>query len=317
MNNGMAIEIKGLCKSFKAKEVLRNLDLDVPKGKIFALLGQNGAGKTTMVKILSTLLNFDSGDVKVLSHQLPKESDSVRSKISLTGQYVALDEDMTGEQNLILISKLFGYKRAAAKQRANELLEQFDLVEAKNKTVKTYSGGMHRRLDIAASIVKTPELLFLDEPTTGLDPRSRVAVWDFVRSLAKNGTTIFLTTQYLEEADILADLIAVIEGGKIVAKGTAAELKSLVGRKTIKIRLQNESDTDKAKNIVGKIFTEAGIKSDEANTLSIEISEISQANQVLNELTLLGIEPMEYSITQASLDEVFMTFTGNGGQNNG
>ena len=245
MSNGMAIEIKGLCKSFQTKEVLRGLDLAVPKGKIFALLGQNGAGKTTMVKILSTLLNFDSGDVKVLSHSLPKESDSVRSKISLTGQYVALDEDMTGEQNLILISKLFGYKGAAAKNRARELLEQFDLTEAGSKPVKTYSGGMHRRLDIAASIIVTPELLFLDEPTTGLDPRSRVVVWDFVRSLATNGTTIFITTQYLEEADVLADLIAVIEGGKIVAEGTASELKSLVGRKTIKLRLQDESDTSK------------------------------------------------------------------------
>ncbi|MCL2198386.1 MAG: ATP-binding cassette domain-containing protein [Defluviitaleaceae bacterium] len=317
MSNGIAIEIKELCKNFQTKEVLRNLDLIVPKGKIFALLGQNGAGKTTMVKILSTLLNFDSGDVTVLSHKLPKDSDSVRSKISLTGQYVALDEDMTGEQNLILISKLFGYKGAMAKQRAKELLEQFDLSEAGNKPVKTYSGGMHRRLDIAASIIKTPELLFLDEPTTGLDPRSRAVVWEFVRNLAKNGTTIFLTTQYLEEADVLADLIAVIEGGKIVAQGTAAELKSLVGRKTIKIRLQNQSDTGRAKNVVHEVFAEAGIKADETNALSIEISEVSQANQVLNELTKAGIEPMEYSISQASLDEVFMTFTGNGGQNNG
>lgn len=182
-----------------------------------------------MVKILSTLLNFDSGNVQVLSHKLPVESNAVRKKISLTGQYVALDEDLTGEQNLILIGRLFGFKKIDAKKRAAELLKQFNLVEAGNKAVKTYSGGMHRRLDIAASIIKTPELLFLDEPTTGLDPRSRNAVWEFVRELADNGTTIFLTTQYLEEADRLADLIAVIEDGKIVAEGTPTELKNLVG----------------------------------------------------------------------------------------
>ena len=315
MRNGMAIDVKGLCKNFQTNEVLRGLDLAVPKGKIFTLLGQNGAGKTTMVKILSTLLKFDGGDVKVLSHKLPKESDAVRTKISLTGQYVALDEDLTGEQNLVLIARLFGYKGVSAKNRAKELLEQFDLSDAGGKAVKTYSGGMHRRLDIAASIIKTPELLFLDEPTTGLDPRSRVVVWDFIRHLAKNGTTIFLTTQYLEEADRLADLIAVIEGGKIVAKGTPAELKNLVGRKSIMVRLQNANDTDGAKSIVGKLFTDVNIKLPDSNSLSVEIADISQANKVLAGLTEAGIEPAEYSIAQASLDEVFMTFTG--GKNNG
>lgn len=309
MNEVNAIEIKKLCKSFKSKNVLCDLDLTVPRGKIFALLGQNGAGKTTMVKILSTLISFDSGDVTVLSHKLPQNNDLVRSKISLTGQYVALDEEMTGQQNLILISKLLGYKGIAAKQRADELLKLFDLTEAGHMPVKTYSGGMHRRLDIAASIVKTPELLFLDEPTTGLDPISRAVVWDFIRNLAKNGTTVFLTTQYLEEADMLADLIAVVNEGKIVAKGTAAQLKSLVGRKTIKIRLQNESDADKAKNIVGEIFAEAGIKTDYNNVLSIEISEILQSNKILHSLTEAGVEPVEYAIAQASLDEVFVTFT--------
>jgi len=314
MSSDTAIDVNGLCKSFKTKEVLIKLDLTVPKGKVFALLGQNGAGKTTMVKILSTLLKFDSGNVNVLSHKLPKENDAVRSKISMTGQYVALDEDLTGEQNLILIARLFGFKGLSAKKRASELLEQFDLSEAGGKAVKTYSGGMHRRLDIAASIIKTPELLFLDEPTTGLDPRSRNVVWDFVRALAKNGTTIFLTTQYLEESDRLADLIAVIEGGRIVAKGTPAELKNLVGRKNIQIRFQNNNDIDLAKSILEKIFSNANIKPEEANALSVEIADISQANQTLNKLIEAKIEPVEYSITQASLNDVFMTFTG--GKNN-
>lgn len=309
---GMAVEIHGLCKGFKKNEVLKDLDLCVPRGKVFALLGQNGAGKTTMVKILSTLLKYDSGEVKVLSHSLPKESDAVRSKISLTGQYVALDEDLTGEQNLILIARLLGYKKAEAKTRARDLLTMFDLSEAGNKTVKTYSGGMHRRLDIAASIIKSPELLFLDEPTTGLDPRSRSVVWDFVRQLSKNGTTIFLTTQYLDEADRLADLIAVIEGGKIVANGTPTELKSLVGRKKVNIRFQNSMERDNARELIGKMgmLADKGISEQESDLLSIEISSIPRANEVLNELANSNIEPLEYSIAQASLDEVFLSFTG-------
>jgi ABC-2 type transport system ATP-binding protein len=309
MSKDIAVEVQGLCKRYKENEVLKDLDLVIPKGKVFALLGQNGAGKTTMVKILSTLLKFDSGHVNVLSHELSKESDLVRSKISMTGQYVALDEDLTGEQNLILIARLLGYRNVHAKSRAKELLDMFDLSDAREKRVKTYSGGMHRRLDIAASITKAPELLFLDEPTTGLDPRSRSVVWGFIRQLARNGTTIFLTTQYLEEADRLADLIAVIENGKIVAEGTPTELKSLVGRKTIRIRFQDAAEMDKASILVHRVLPETNILEHQADLLSIEISEISQANSILKELADTNIEPVEYSISQASLDEVFLTFT--------
>jgi len=327
MSNDVAVEVWGLRKNFGQNEVLRGLDLAVPKGKIFALLGQNGAGKTTMVRMLSTLLKPDGGQVRVLSHELPRESDSVRSKISMTGQYVALDEDLSGEQNLIMIARLLGYKSAGAKDRAKELLSMFDLSAAGGKLVKTYSGGMCRRLDIAASIVKTPELLFLDEPTTGLDPRSRSTVWDFIRALASGGTTVFLTTQYLEEADRLADLIALIEGGKIAAKGTPGELKSLVGRKAIKIRFQDPSARDRAKTILDKLFDGKGISKNETaartesaglpstDSLCIEIHSISQANNALNELATAGVEPMEYSVSQASLQEVFLTFTG--GKTNG
>jgi len=311
MSNEISLEVRGLRKKFGQNEVLRDLDLIVPKGKIFALLGQNGAGKTTMVRILSTLLKPDGGHVKVLSHELPRESDAVRSKISITGQHVALDEDLTGEQNLILIARLLGYKKKGAKDRAKELLDMFGLADAGGKLAKKYSGGMHRRLDIAASIVKTPELLFLDEPTTGLDPRSRAVVWDFIRDLAAGGATIFLTTQYLEEADRLADLIAVIENGKIVAEGTPAELKNLVGRRSMEIRFQDSADCETAKALLEKLFGGKNAqKRETADSLRMEIEGISQINDALNELAAANIEPAEFSMAQASLDEVFLTFTG-------
>lgn len=246
---------------------------------------------------------------------LPGAGNAVRKKISLTGQYVALDEDLTGKQNLVLIAKLLGYRGQHANRRADELLDMFDLTEAANRLVKTYSGGMHRRLDIAASIIKSPELLFLDEPTTGLDPRSRAVVWDFVRELAKTGTTIFLTTQYLEEADQLADLIAVVEGGKIVAQGSPRELKDLVGRKTIKIRFQDKAERERAEILINNVFHEQIPTKHESEMLSIEISEISQANILLKGFDDAGMEPVEYAITQAGLDEVFFAFTG--GNKNG
>lgn len=305
-----AIEVYGLHKKFKENEVLKGLDLTVPAGKVFALLGQNGAGKTTIVRILSTLLGYDSGKVKVFSHDLSKEGSAVRKKISLTGQYVALDEDLTGKQNLVLIAKLLGYNGQQAIRRANELLDMFDLSEVANRLTKTYSGGMHRRLDIAASIIKAPELLFLDEPTTGLDPRSRSVVWDFIRGLAKTGTTVFLTTQYLEEADQLADLIAVVNDGRIVALGSPRELKNLVGRKAIKIRFQDNEECEKAEALMGKVFHGQRIAKKEDDLLTIEISEILQANALLKELADADIEPVEYTIAQASLDEVFITLTG-------
>jgi ABC-2 type transport system ATP-binding protein len=217
---------------------------------------------------------------------------------------------LTGEQNLILIARLLGFKREQAKNRTNELLQMFDLSEAGRKIVKTYSGGMHRRLDIAASIIKIPELLFLDEPTTGLDPRSRNVVWNFTRQLAKNGTTIFLTTQYLEEADRLADLVAVLEGGKIVAKETPSELKELVGRKTIKIRFADTANRDMSKFALNKIFPQMNFKEHEADLLSAEILDMALAASIINELGSRSIKPLEYSVSQATLDEVFFTFTG-------
>lgn len=305
----IAIEVKNLKKSYDNKEVLRGIDLFVEKGSIFALLGQNGAGKTTIVRILATLLGFDVGTVRIFSSDVAKESHIVRSKISLTGQFVALDEELTGRQNLIMIAKLLGFSNKDAKTRTDELLTDFDLIEASDKTVKNYSGGMHRKLDIAASIIVAPEILFLDEPTTGLDPRSRASVWELVRTLAKRGTTVFLTTQYLEEADRLADHIAVIDGGKIIAEGTSNELKALVGASTLHIGLSDRLQVQKAQALIANIHDgEVDLTSE--SSLSIRISEPSNAVKVLSYLEKANIAAVEFSLSYPSLDEVFLTLTG-------
>ncbi|MBC8014161.1 MAG: ATP-binding cassette domain-containing protein [Sporomusaceae bacterium] len=304
-----AIEIRNLRKSYGRKEVLKDVNLIVEKGSVFALLGPNGAGKTTMVRTLSTLIGFDTGTVKILSYDVVTESNIIRNKISMTGQFVALDEEITGKQNLILIARLLGFSKKEAVSRADELLADFDLMEASNQTVKSYSGGMHRRLDIAASIIVTPELLFLDEPTTGLDPRSRASVWELVQTLAKRGTTVFLTTQYLEEADRLADHIAVIDGGKIIAEGTSTELKSLVGASTLHIDLSDQLQVQKAQALIANILDEE-VDSTSESSLSVRISEPSKAVEVLSYLEKANITAVEFSLSYPSLDEVFLTLTG-------
>lgn len=236
-----------------------------------------------MVRILATLIGFDTGIARIFSCDVAKESHIVRSKISLTGQFVALDEELTGRQNLIMIAKLLGFSKKDAKARANELLADFDLTEASDKIVKTYSGGMHRKLDIAASIIVTPGILFLDEPTTGLDPRSRASVWELIRTLTERGTTVFLTTQYLEEADRLADHIAVIDGGKIIAEGTSTELKTLFGTSTLHIGLSDRLQVQKAQALIANII-EGEIDSTSKSSLSVRISEPSKAVEVLSYL---------------------------------
>src|SRR5688572_688337 len=234
-----AIETAGLSKSFGATQALVGIDLNVAKGSVFGLLGPNGAGKTTTVRLLATLLAPTGGSARVLGHDLLTEPAAIRSKVSLTGQFASVDEDLTGRENLVLLARLLGHSWQGAKQRAAELLDAFDLTEAARRQVRTYSGGMRRRLDIASSLIVTPEILFLDEPTTGLDPRSRNQVWDMVRDIAAIGTTVLLTTQYLEEADQLADRLAVIDHGKLIAEGTSRELKASVGSGTLKIQLQD------------------------------------------------------------------------------
>ncbi|WP_241431515.1 ATP-binding cassette domain-containing protein [Natrialba hulunbeirensis] len=225
----LAIEIAGLVKHFGETKAVDGIDLQVPAGGIYGLLGPNGAGKTTVIRMLATLLQPDAGTARVFGDDVSTEGNAVRRRVSLTGQFASVDEDLTGRENLVLLARLLGYSRAGARERASELLDAFGLTEAGTRQVKTYSGGMRRRLDIAASIVVTPELLFLDEPTTGLDPRNRNQVWDIIRALVANGTTVLLTTQYLDEADQLADRIAVIDEGRIIAEGTPGELKASVG----------------------------------------------------------------------------------------
>src|SRR6202023_2477592 len=222
---GLAVKTRGLRKSFGTKTVLDGIDLNVPEGTIFALLGPNGAGKTTMVQILSTLLRLDAGEVSVAGLDLRREASAIRAGIGVTGQFSAVDNLLTGEENLILMADLHHLDRRAGRRRAAELLDRFDLVEAARQTVATYSGGMRRRLDLAMTLLGDPRLIFLDEPTTGLDPRSRRTMWDVISELVADGVTIFLTTQYLDEADRLADVIAILDGGQIVAQGSPDELK--------------------------------------------------------------------------------------------
>src|SRR5919199_1274015 len=238
-NGTLAIEATGLVKSFGETRAVAGVDLSVRRGSVYGVLGPNGAGKTTTIRMLATLLPPDAGSARVLGHDILHEADAVRGLVSLTGQLASVDEDLSGRENLILIARLLGLKRTQAKARADELLEAFRIADASGRLVKHYSGGMRRRLDIAASIVVTPELMFLDEPTTGLDPRSRNQVWDIVRALVAQGTTILLCTQYLEEADQLADGLAVIDSGRVIAEGTPAQLKASVGNGALHVRLLN------------------------------------------------------------------------------
>src|SRR3712207_814089 len=224
-------------KSFGDTRAVDGVDLAVPTGSVYGVLGPNGAGKTTTIRMLATLLRPDGGSARVLGHDIVEDAEEVRSAVSLTGQLASVDEDLSGRENLILIGRLLGLKRAAAKERAGELLDAFGLADAAERLVKHFSGGMRRRIDIAASIVVTPQLMFLDEPTTGLDPRSRNQVWDIVRALVGEGTTVLLCTQYLDEADQLADRIAVIDHGKVIAEGTPAQLKASTGQGALHVRL--------------------------------------------------------------------------------
>lgn len=305
-----AIEVSGLIKTFGDTKAVNGVDLVVPEGAVYGLLGPNGAGKTTTARMLATLLRPDGGSAKVMGHDVVQEADAVRSVVSMTGQFASVDDDLTGIENLVLIARLLGYSWAEARNRGELLLNAFGLSEAADKQVKTYSGGMRRRLDIAASIVITPHVLFLDEPTTGLDPRSRNEVWDIVRALVAAGTTVLLTTQYLDEADQLADRIAVIDHGRVIAEGTPGQLKASVGSGSLNVRLADPAQRPVAQNILERVLeSEVKLESDPAG-LSSTVQQQQSVPDALNELNRNGITVSEFALGQPSLDEVFLTLTG-------
>ncbi|CAN5196074.1 daunorubicin resistance protein DrrA family ABC transporter ATP-binding protein [soil metagenome] len=305
-NTDYAIVAKDLRKSYGKTEVLKGVNLSIERGKMLALLGPNGAGKTTTVRILSTLLSFEGGSATVEGFDVIKQADEVREVIGLTGQYAAVDEYLTGMQNLVMMGRLYHLSKANATTRAHQLLEQFDLVDASARMVKTYSGGMRRRLDLAISLIATPPIIFLDEPTTGLDPRSRLAMWDVIRKLMDSGATILLTTQYLEEADQLADRIAVIDHGKVIAEGTANELKKKVGTDRAQLTFATADELTAAQKLL-----KAKTHVDEAKLeLSFSVDKVASLTEALNQLESAKIAIASIAIHKPTLDDVFLQLTG-------
>jgi ABC-2 type transport system ATP-binding protein len=315
MSETPAIEADALIKHYGKTKALDGFNLTVPTGTVYGLLGPNGAGKTTAVRVLATLLRPDGGSARVLGHDVTTEAATVRRTIGLTGQYAALDELLTGRGNLIMIGQLSRLTAKAAKRRADDLLEQFDLTAAATRAVKTYSGGMRRRLDLAASLIGRPSVLFLDEPTTGLDPNARALMWDIVRQLVADGTTLLLTTQYLDEADVLASRVAVIDGGKVIAEGTPAELKASVGGQRLLITLADESDAATAAQALAPFATAPIIAEGPARFIEAPvIASDGLATEVVRSLDAAGVKVSEISVRSASLDDVFLTLTGHAAQ---
>jgi len=314
-----AIEATGLVKTFRSRKnevkALDGIDLDVPEGSVLGLLGPNGAGKTTTVRVLTTLMAPDSGSARVLGHDVVKEADTVRSLVGLSGQYAAVDELLTGRENLWMFGRLYRLNSQQAKQRADELLEIFDLTDAADRILKTYSGGIRRRLDLAGSLVARPKVLFLDEPTTGLDPRSRLDLWQIIRDRVSEGVTILLTTQYLEEADELADSIAVVDHGSVIARGTADELKAKVGGERIEVVVHDQDETDRALELLTSAL---GITDPDATTMEQHSRRItvpapggsSALVSVIRALDGAGIQIADVGLRRPTLDDVFLTLTG-------
>jgi ABC-2 type transport system ATP-binding protein len=312
----LAVETEGLLKAFGATRAIDGVNLSIPRGCVYGVLGPNGAGKTTTIRILATLLRPDGGSARVLGHDVVREAAAVRRLISLTGQFASVDADLTAEENLLLLGSLLGLSRREARRRAGELLAAFSLTDAARHQAARLSGGMRRKLDLAASIIVAPDLLFLDEPTTGLDPRSRSALWEIVRGIVADGTTVLLTTQYLDEADKLADQIAVIDHGRVIAAGTRGELKNSVGSAGLRIRLLDAAQRDRARGLIADRQIVVHDEPDPA-VLSARIPAQQHAGgagdlaaHALGRLTGAGIGVSDFALGQPSLDEVFLALTG-------
>ncbi|GAA2712170.1 MULTISPECIES: ATP-binding cassette domain-containing protein [Streptomyces] len=308
MRTDLAVETSGLVKSFGKTRAVDGLDLSVPAGAVYGVLGPNGAGKTTTLRILATLLAPDAGSARVFGHDVVREADDVRRRVSLTGQFASVDNELSGEENLFLLARLLGHSAQAARARARDLLEAFDLAESADRPARTYSGGMRRRLDVAAGLVVRPELMFLDEPTTGLDPRSRNQVWEIIRAVVQRGTTVLLTTQYLEEADHLADRVAVIDHGKLVAEGAPEDLKKSAGNGSLRVELRDPQDLEDATRILTSALgvparpggpTQISARGADPHTVARALGVLTQS-----------IDVEDFSMDRPSLDEVFLALTG-------
>ncbi|GAA1945811.1 ATP-binding cassette domain-containing protein [Microbacterium aquimaris] len=314
------IEASGLVKTYRPKgapvlRALDGLDLSVPEGTVTALLGPNGAGKTTTVKVLTTLIRPDSGSAVIDGVDVLSDPQAIRRMSGASGQYAAVDENLTGFENLLMVGLLYHLGRKEATRRANELIELFDLVDAQNRPVKGFSGGMRRRIDLAGALVINPPVLFLDEPTTGLDPRSRLALWEIIESLVDGGTTVLLTTQYLEEADRLADSISIIDSGRVIAEGTADQLKASVGGQRVAVTLVDESDARAAREILGRHGT-AEATSDGGRTLVVPVADGSAAlASIMADTTAAGISLHDAGMRRPTLDDVFLQLTGHAAEN--
>jgi ABC-2 type transport system ATP-binding protein len=305
------IRAEGLQKHFGATHALRGVDLDVAEGQILCVLGPNGAGKTTAVRILTTLIRPDAGTASVAGVDVLRHPGQVRARIGLAGQYAALDELLTGRENLEMIGRLFHLPASVARSRAAELLDRFELVDAADRTTKTYSGGMRRRLDLAGALVAEPPVLFLDEPTTGLDPRSRLSMWDLIADLAKGGTTLLMTTQYLEEADRLADDIVVIDHGRVIARGTASELKRRLGGERLEVSVERQEDVEPAAALLSMLGEEAAQVDLVERRVSVAVASVNGVlTRAIRELDAAGIAVNDAGFRRPTLDEVFLNLTG-------
>ncbi|MGW4370397.1 ATP-binding cassette domain-containing protein [Nocardia takedensis] len=309
-NSVLAVEATDLVKVFGQQRAVDGVSLAVPQGAVYGVLGPNGAGKTTTIRMLATLLRPDGGSARIFGRDVVADPAAVRSLIGVTGQYASVDEDLSATENLMIFARLLGLGRAEARARTADLLEEFDLAEAADKSLKNFSGGMRRRLDLAASLISTPPLLFLDEPTTGLDPRTRAQMWETIRRLVREGATVLLTTQYLDEADQLADRIAVIDHGKVIADGTADELKASVGGSSLHLTLLDRTQLELARRVVGEFLGAQAQITPEAGRLTAPLRSADVTTDLLIRLRDERIGVEEISVSKPTLDEVFLTITG-------